>query len=352
LTTNVMTILGTKNSVKSERILIYRLGSIGDFVVALPCLNLIRRCFPSAQIALLTSRARDSRAAAAQALLAGSGLIQQFIEYPLGTRRYDDLRAVRRAVSGFRPDKIIYLSEPRRISSLVRDYFFFRFCSAGEITGLPLARDLRRIRPPQSADGIWESEASRLARCVATLGDAAIADPENWSMHLTAAEHAEANLLLGAPDRSNGSFVAFSAGTKQADKDWGDANWRKVLAAIGGPETRLVLIGSADEAARMERLAQSWKGPVINLCGKASPRVSAAVMQRARFFLGHDSGPMHLAASVGTRCIAVFSAQSPPGQWYPAGNHHVVFFPPAAQPSISAISPDDVISAASRFWRS
>jgi ADP-heptose:LPS heptosyltransferase len=49
-------------------------------------------------------------------------------------------------------------------------------------------------------------------------------------------------------------------------------------------------------------------------------------MERVRAFIGHDSGPMHLAAAVGTPCAAVFSARNLPGIWFPYGSGHTVFY--------------------------
>jgi ADP-heptose:LPS heptosyltransferase len=59
--------------------------------------------------------------------------------------------------------------------------------------------------------------------------------------------------------------------------------------------------------------------PGTNLCGVVGPRVSAAVLAKARIFVGHDSGPMHLAACMGVPVVAVFSARNHAGEWYPRG---------------------------------
>src|SRR6185437_9201364 len=113
----------------------------------------------------------------------------------------------------------------------------------------------------------------------------------------------------------------------------------------------LVLVGAAGERERSDRLGRFWSGPVANLCGFASPRVSAAAMRRARMFIGHDSGPMHLAAAVGTRCVAIFSPKNRPGEWYPFGDRHKILYPSRGADSIRAIPPGDVIAAAEDVLR-
>jgi ADP-heptose:LPS heptosyltransferase len=124
-------------------------------------------------------------------------------------------------------------------------------------------------------------------------------------------------------------FLAASLGTKVPAKDWGLDNWRGTLEKVTSefPNLGLVLIGSGDEHSRSEKARAVWRGDCVNLCGKASPRISAAIMSRASLFVGHDSGPMHLAAAVGTSCVAIFALRNPPHQWFPMGEGHTIFYP-------------------------
>jgi len=178
-----------------------------------------------------------------------------------------------------------------------------------------------------------EPEYERLARNIVELGDARIDTPEAWDLRLTAAEHARATEALrpaaGRP------VLAVSVGTKVQSKDWGRENWRALLARLGGmyPGYALALMGAPEESEASEFAAEGWRGaaspavsPVINLCGPLTPRESAASFAQSRLFLGHDSGPMHLAAAVGTTCVAIFAARNIPRVWFPHGaNHRIVY---------------------------
>jgi ADP-heptose:LPS heptosyltransferase len=55
-----------------------------------------------------------------------------------------------------------------------------------------------------------------------------------------------------------------------------------------------------------------------------TPRESAAALAGACLFVGHDSGPMHLAAAMGVRCIGLFGNENLPAKWHPWGEHHLV----------------------------
>ncbi len=90
------------------------------------------------------------------------------------------------------------------------------------------------------------------------------------------------------------------------------------------PGYALLITGAASEYERSNAIAERMEsvpgsGPVLNLCGQLQPRESAAVVSHAKIFLGHDSGPMHMAAIVQTPLVAIFSARNMPGIWYPQG---------------------------------
>ena len=104
----------------------------------------------------------------------------------------------------------------------------------------------------------------------------------------------------------------------------------------------LVLFGSKDEFDRSGRIAASWPGPTLNLCGKLNPRESAAVMRRATLFVGHDSGPMHLASAVGIPCVAMFGDFNPPKKWHPFGDEHRLIH---NMLGVGGISPEEVYLA-------
>ena len=71
---------------KVERVLIYRLGSLGDTIVALPCFHQIERAFPDAERRLRTNIPVHAKAPAAAAVLGDSGLVHGYLQYPVGMR--------------------------------------------------------------------------------------------------------------------------------------------------------------------------------------------------------------------------------------------------------------------------
>jgi ADP-heptose:LPS heptosyltransferase len=47
-------------------------------------------------------------------------------------------------------------------------------------------------------------------------------------------------------------------------------------------------------------------------------------MLGAKLFVGHDSGPLHLASCVGVPCVGLYGNNNEPCKWHPYGDGHVV----------------------------
>lgn len=302
-----------------EGILVYRLGSLGDTVIALPAFHAVRRAFPESRITLLTNRPVSAKAAASEEVLGRGYFFDQVLDYPVGTRNPWVLAGLVWRLRRLRIRTAVNLAAFRSDRATARDRWFFRVGGVERFVGFDLqARDKRPV--PDALTGEVEWEAARIARRVAELEAVDLEDQGNWDLLLTPVEVAVGEAML-EPLPGGGSLMAFSMGTKVQAKHWGVQNWEALSRRLAGhfPDWSAVFLGSASEREEADRCAAAWSGRVVNLCGKSTPRESAAVLRRCRLFLGHDSGPMHLAACMGVPCVAVFSARNLPRQWFPRG---------------------------------
>ena len=309
-----------------RRVLIYRLGSLGDTVIALPCFHLIARTFPNAERVLLTNVPINAKAPAAAAVLGlpstdPSVLVHRFMDYPVGTRNPLRLAGLALAIRRYRPDVLIYLAAPRGEQAVQRDARFFRFCGIPQVYGLPTGDLAVNRLNPQT--GLLEAESHRLARTLAPLGDALLNDPASWDFHLAPAEKSVA--LASIAPLGGMPYVVCAPGCKAQANDWEDANWSALFQLLSSrfhEKFAIVLTGAESERGRNERLLTAWKdsgkGAGLNLCGN-TPREAAALLTGARLYLGPDSGPMHIAAAVGTSCVSIFSSRLGLGMWFPHG---------------------------------
>jgi len=334
----------------AQNILIFRRGSIGDAVVSLPALCAIREQYPESELRILTNTPIMGRAAQLESLFGRSDLISDYFVFPPGGG-ISLMQQTRKSIKTWSPHKLIYLSEPSRRMALAKEFLFFKSCGISSIEGMPFANALRQYQSKSSS--LWESESERLLRVVG------LSWPSTFGLDFEPSEENQAAKLI-ADAFDDIPHIALCVGGKLPDKDWGDSNWQMVLKSISEayPALGLLLIGAEDESERSLSLAQNWQGPVLDLCGKTDPRVSALAMKKAEFYLGHDSGPMHLAALMKRRCIAIFSVRAKPGVWFPFGDNNHIFYPQemrdqvsnkagfrTAGSSILSIKSEDVIEA-------
>jgi heptosyltransferase III len=346
---------------KVERVLIYRLGSLGDTVVVLPALHLVARTFPNARRLMLTNVPVHAKAPAASAIIGDSGLVDGYLSYPVGTRSAKTLARLWFEIRRFRPEVLVYLTKPRGEKAVLRDHRFFRVCGIRIIVGLPLGDRAINL---QVNETLWESEAARLARCVSELGAMDLNDPAVWDLRLTAEELGRAEAAVqpagGRP------FIACGPGTKVQAKDWGTENWCALMSGLGRkfPGYALVLVGAREDREVSELLAAKWPGKTANLCGELAPRETAAVLRKAELFLGPDSGPMHFAAAAGVPCVIAFAARTKPGIWFPQGKGHRILYRNVdcagcnletcieqKKKCLTSITVDDMLTASVEAWR-
>ncbi len=335
----------------TETIVIYRLGSLGDTIVALPCFTAVTRLFPAARKVLLTNKPVSTKAAPIEAILgAGTGFFDVSIAYPVGTRSPGALFALWKQLRAIGSDTLVYLTPPRGKAAHIRDYLFFKSAGFKRIIGLPLADDLAQCRV--DAAGVEEREAVRMARCLAPVHAIDLGDPGYWDLRLNPAELAAGRSITaplhGAP------YVAINMGGKAAEKDWGVDNWTTLITGLAGDFSGhgLLFVGAGEDGPRAEALSAHWPGPVVNACGKLSPRESGAAMQGAAAFAGHDSGPLHLASCMGVPCVALFGDFNRPAKWHPFGSHHRIIHNMGGVSAITVAEVDaavrDILGAAAR----
>ena len=287
---------------------------------------------------MLTSFPPNAKAPASSAVLEHTGLVHGYLRYTYGTRSLRELVALWWRIRRWRPDVLVYMGGPRGIAAAKRDALFFRICGVRRLIGIPEREETQQyarnfgsgFESPYTSGLPLEYECSRLARSLAELGDARLDDPASWDLHLTAQEKARADDVLSPiGDRP---FIAVSLGTKNQSNEWGNDNWHAMLTRVAQiyPDHALVICGAPVEKEASDYVSSGWPTvsatPVLNLCGVLTPRESAAVFARAKLFIGHDSGPMHLAASVQTPCVGIFSGRNLPRVWFPYGQRHRILY--------------------------
>lgn len=118
------------------------------------------------------------------------------------------------------------------------------------------------------------------------------------------------------------AFVAVNPVALWETKLWPAENFARLCDLIVGDlGIKVVLTGVEDRT--MHRISSLIKAPVLNLTGKTTLKDLACLYRRADLVVTTDTGPMHIAAAVGTRVIALFGPTDP-SRTGPYGRGHRV----------------------------
>ena len=306
----------------SNRILVTQTGGwVGDMVLLTPALRALRIAYPQSHLALLV------RPLVAD-LMATHPYIDEVIIDNRGTGLnrllsfYKSMSEIRRSgfdlavvlhPTSFRNALIPFLAGvPERIGSNVsgRGILLTRTCTdrrdLHEVHRYLRVLELIDIHEPNTKLEFWHTDTDRHAadQILATHG-------------ILPKEH----------------LIGVNLGTTWDTKRWSLENFAEVITRVQKRfEARILLTGSATEIPLGEALAQTTQVDTINLIGKTTLMQLGALIESCDLYLTCDSGPMHIAAAVGTPTIALFGPTSPTRHGPYGENHEVIEKPVECRP--------------------
>jgi ADP-heptose:LPS heptosyltransferase len=163
------------------------------------------------------------------------------------------------------------------------------------------------------------------------------------------AQESVSRLLKRLSVQETERLVAVHPWTSNPRKQWPLERSRELIHRLRQvPGLIVAVIGGQDERRQVQQLLPAGTSEgLVNLVGQLSLSQLAALLQRVRVLATNDSGPMHLAAAVGTPVVALFGTQdagSHPRRWGPWGSGHTVIHRP-----LEEISVDEVVQAIHRY---
>jgi ADP-heptose:LPS heptosyltransferase len=315
---------------RKKRILVFRIGQLGDTIIALPAMRAIRSHFPDAHLALLSDSHPGESYVLASDLLSGCGLFNEFLSYRIHANRISRLwsmaflLAVIRA-KGF--DTLVYLAPTGRSKEQInRDRRFFRLAGIKRFIGMKKFATLPGKIPGRLMVRVKSEADLLLARLEADHIPVLAPGEARAEFRLGTAEETEVACWLNQlPSDDGHPWIGVGPGSKMPAKRWPEERFRQVVKKlVEESDVWPVIFGGAEDAKLGERLISAW-GRGFNAAGALSLRGSAAALQRCLFLLTNDTGTMHLGAAVGVQCVALFSSREAPGLWNPLGKNHVLF---------------------------
>lgn len=304
---------------------------IGDSLFVLPSLSALRASFPQAHLTALVSESswellkKDQRL---DTLLVRS--------YP-SRNRWGWLRDLVSRVNAYGPyDGVINFTRSslamaiiawstkarRRIAWKGKESAFF-------------ATDLIPYQP----------EAHQVERAFALLRPLGI-EGEPGPIHLSLfleTLHRVKGLMLRCSSLEK-QWVALIPGASNLRKMWTLQGYRRVVQELVLQGFAVGIIGGRKEVGLAEAIREQIFGPVYNFCGRFSLEETACFLYLCRIAIGVDTGPLHLAVSVGTPVVGIYISTNPRefGPWKVA--YQVVSGVPKDW-ALDGLSPQQVLQA-------
>jgi ADP-heptose:LPS heptosyltransferase len=164
------------------------------------------------------------------------------------------------------------------------------------------------------------------------LGLQPVAPAVTYPVSGQAAQAAESLLSTTDFGGRRGPIVGFHCGKglPLGPERWPVAHFARIGALLQDRlDARLLLTGGPSEVELVNAVARGLRGDYLNLAGRTDLPTLAAVAARCHAFVCPDSGPMHLAAAVGTPVVGIYALDEDfPSRWAPFGVPHRVVRPP------------------------
>jgi heptosyltransferase-2 len=308
-------------------ILAIRGGALGDFIVSLPMVRLLRERWPDAHIEVL-----------GQPRIAELGLNRHYLN-GIRSVNHGPLSAFFTPRAVLDPEWMDYIGD----FDLVLSYFY-------DPDGLFLS-NLKRCNPveilthpPRVPDGFTKPAAHYFAQIVEPLGLKLGEDAASDLFPLPEDIDAARAFIAGLPPRTR--LVAIHPGSGSEGKNWPVESWAELGRQLvrASPDVALLLVEGEADGEQARHLIEAWKDlPHLRARWLPLP-ILAALFRETVLFLGHDSGITHLAAAAKRELpiIALFGPTDPVVWAPPRKGVHVL------RPTftLGALSVEEVLAAA------
>ena len=293
------------NTPEPQKILVIHGGALGDLVLFIPTLRLLRRRFPKAKIVLLGAPY--------------SGQALQGLTY------LDEL-----VLTNPKSDSLAnYLKKLVALRKVEFDLLI-------DFHGTSRSRFQKKVINPQRAIAMARGDSRDRAysttiekrQGVHMVGEY-VGLLEHFGMEVDERDlrlelpvspvHRDSATRLLAEKGVTGPYAVIQATTsgRPEHEVWAPENFARVAEGLVRSGRQVLASSDAKGAPIIERIQQLAECEIVNLAGKTDALTLGAILEKADVFFGYNTGPMHLAASVHIPVVAIFERPGKVVPWRP-----------------------------------
>ena len=301
-----------------RRILVIRLDRLGDVVLSLPVVQVLRKRYPEAFIAMMVRSAwRD--------IVEGHPSLNAAILYD----KEGAHRTIRQTIRFAHQLRRFQLDTALILHPTYRSHWIAWFA------GIPVRIGYNRKggyllthRLPHRKQEGNQHEARFSLEMLQPLGIVERDIPLPQIPVHTQAQHQIATLLADAGISPTDTLIAIHPSASCPSKRWNPERFAQVSdRLVAAHQVKVCLVAGATEAYAAALVEKSMRSVVLNLAGRLSLSQLAALLHRCQLLLSNDSGPIHVAAALGVPVVDIFGRNQrglSPKRWGPLGEGHTI----------------------------
>lgn len=296
-----------------QKVLIVRLGAMGDVIHALHAVTAIRRAAPQTTIGWLIekrwtellatpSASRSGERSAQRPLVDAIHIVDTFAwrHSAFSVRTWQEIAAIKKELRSAEYDAVLDMQ------GAIRSAVMARWAKA-PVTGAEeprekIARMLYARQIPAHGQHVIEQNFS-LAK---TLFPVSL---ENCTLTLPLDSAAEEKINSWLRQNAITSFALLNPGAGWAAKQWPVERYAEVAKQLAKEGIASLINFSPAEEAMARSVEAASDGTAKTIACSITELI--ALTRRARLFIGGDTGPMHLAAALRVPVVAIFGPTNP-----------------------------------------
>jgi heptosyltransferase-2 len=285
-----------------DNILIIKPGAIGDLLQLTPVIRALKSSYPQSDISLLV----------------GSPATAELFHYNAHVSEtivFDKTGAHRSLRSLLNLWRLLHGNEYDLILNFQRSNLKTWFLASAAFPCRVLIYRKARSRTVHAVVNYLET--------VAPLG--IVASKLNLELSLSAEDRAFAEKIIFSLGGAGKPLIALNPGASHPVNRWAADRFAALADMLTQKiAARVIIVGGKEDVPLAEEIAAKTSANTYNMAGKASLLQLGALLEQCDVLVSGDTGPMHIAAAVGTRVVALFGAADPDRTGPVGGGHRVI----------------------------
>lgn len=298
-------------------ILLFKLRYIGDVLMTTPAVRLLRKSYPNAHITMVVNKGTED-------VIRYNPHINTILTIDRDTVKGASLyKRLSHNLSFLRKMRETHYDVSIDFASGDRATFLSLLCGVPYRVGFSSREGWRRILLNRTVD--IPGRVHTVKRNLIVLEEALGLKTDDTAMELYTDKSDDDRISqwLQKHDLEDKKIVVINPGGRYWFKRWQTGKWASLIDLIHGkPGVQVVITGARNELDDVSTLMSGLKTKAYSIAGQTTVLELASLLKRAVLYIGNDSGPMHIAAALGTPVIALHGPTDPM-DWGPWGEGHI-----------------------------